>query len=50
MVNPCQAAELLTGLSYVGGRDRDRGRRMVAMFACMYYPSLIKLVRNGRDS
>jgi integrase len=40
VVNPRQAAELLTGLSYVGGRDRDRGRRLVAMFACMYYAAL----------
>jgi integrase len=27
-------------LIYVGGRDRDRGRRLVAMFACMYYGAL----------
>jgi len=35
-----QARELLTALSYVGGLDRDRGRRLVAMFACMYYAAL----------
>ena len=40
VVNPRQAAALLIGLSYVGGRDRDRGRRLVAMFACMYYAAL----------
>jgi integrase len=40
VVNPRQAAQLLIGLSYVGGRDRDRGRRLVAMFACMYYAAL----------
>ena len=40
VANPRQAKELLTALSYVGGRDRDRGRRLVAMFACMYYAAL----------
>jgi integrase len=40
VANPRQARELLTALSYVGGRDRDRGRRLVAMFACMYYAAL----------
>src|ERR1022692_867487 len=38
--NPPQARELLTALSYVGGLDRNRGRRLVAMFACMYYAAL----------
>jgi integrase len=38
--NPRQARELLTALSYVGGLDRNRGRRLVAMFACMYYAAL----------
>lgn len=38
--NPRQARELLTALSYVGGLDRDRGRRLVAMFACMYFAGL----------
>lgn len=40
VANPGQARELLTALSYVGGRDRDRGRRLVAMFACMYFAAL----------
>jgi integrase len=40
VANPRQARELLTALSYIGGRDRDRGRRLVAMFACMYYAAL----------
>ena len=35
--NPPQGRELLIALSYVGGLDRDRGRRLVAMFACMYF-------------
>jgi integrase len=38
--NPRQARELLTTLSYVGGLDRDRGRRLIAMFACMYFAAL----------
>ena len=38
--NSRQARELLTALSYVGGLDRDRGRRLVAMFACMYFAAL----------
>ena len=38
--NPRQARELLIALSYVGGLDRNRGRRLVAMFACMYYAAL----------
>jgi integrase len=40
VANPVQVRELLTALSYVGGRDRDRGRRLVAMFACMYFAAL----------
>jgi integrase len=40
VVNPRQARQFLVALSYVGGRDRDRGRRLVAMFACMYYAAL----------
>lgn len=37
MVNPRQAGELLTALTYVGERDRDRGARLVAFFAVLYY-------------
>ena len=40
VINPRQAREFLIALSYIGGRDRDRGRRLVAMFACMYYGAL----------
>jgi integrase len=40
VVNPDQGRELLTALSYVGDRDRDRGRRLVALFACMYLAAL----------
>jgi integrase len=40
VANPRQARELLMALSYVGGRDQNRGRRLVAMFACMYYAAL----------
>lgn len=40
VANPHQARELLTALSYVGGLDQDRGRRLIAMFACMYYAAL----------
>jgi integrase len=35
--NPQQVRELLTCLSYVGGYERVRGRRLVALFACIYY-------------
>ncbi|MCF2531331.1 tyrosine-type recombinase/integrase [Yinghuangia soli] len=40
VVNPKQARELLIAVSYVGGYSRARGRRLVAMFACMYYAGL----------
>jgi len=33
VANPRQARKLLTALSYVDGLHRDRGRRLVAMFA-----------------
>jgi integrase len=38
VVNPRQAQELLTAVTYVGGRGR--GRRLMALFACMYYAAL----------
>ena len=38
VANSDQIRELLTALTYVGGRDRDR--RLVAMFACMYFAAL----------
>ncbi|MER7505148.1 tyrosine-type recombinase/integrase [Nonomuraea pusilla] len=37
VVNPAQARELLTAVTYVG---RSRGRMMTAMFACMYFGGL----------
>ncbi|GAA3143161.1 tyrosine-type recombinase/integrase [Planomonospora alba] len=37
-VNPRQAGELLTAVTYVG--RRGRGRRLMALFACMYYAAL----------
>ncbi|MET8050619.1 tyrosine-type recombinase/integrase [Streptosporangium sp. NPDC005286] len=37
-VNPRQAQELLTMVTYVG--RRGRGRRLMALFACMYYAAL----------
>ena len=40
VVNPGQARELLAAVTHVGGRDRDRGRRLVAMFGCLYYAAL----------
>ncbi|WP_204358611.1 tyrosine-type recombinase/integrase [Streptosporangium sp. 'caverna'] len=38
VVNPRQAQELPTMVTYVG--VRDRGRRLMALFACMYYAAL----------
>ncbi len=38
MINPRQAHELLTAVTYVG--KRGRGRRLMALFACMYYAAL----------
>lgn len=43
VVNPAQARQLLAAVTYVGGRrrqDRDRGRRLRAFFACLYYAGL----------
>lgn len=37
VANPTQAASLITAVSYVGGYDRARGRRLVGLFASMYY-------------
>ncbi|MDB4873120.1 MAG: integrase family protein [Gemmatimonadales bacterium] len=37
--NPAQARQLLAAVSYVGQR-KGRGRRLLAMFACMYYAGL----------
>ncbi|TQJ90015.1 tyrosine-type recombinase/integrase [Streptomyces sp. SLBN-31] len=40
VANPEQARALLAAVSYVGGYDRARGRRLVGLFACMYYGAL----------
>ncbi|GAA4138043.1 hypothetical protein GCM10022285_34640 [Streptomyces tunisiensis] len=40
VANPAQARALLTAVSYVGGYGRARGRRLVGLFACMYYGAL----------
>ncbi len=40
VANPAQARCLLTAVSYVGGYGRARGRRLVGLFACMYYGAL----------
>ncbi|PRX47072.1 phage integrase family protein [Prauserella shujinwangii] len=37
VAKPRQVRELLTALTYVGERDPDRGRRLVAFFATIYY-------------
>ncbi|MFD4955949.1 tyrosine-type recombinase/integrase [Streptomyces sp. NPDC058451] len=40
VANPEQARALLTAVSYIGGYGRARGRRLVGLFACMYYGAL----------
>ncbi|TVZ85451.1 tyrosine-type recombinase/integrase [Streptomyces sp. BK340] len=40
VVNPRQARELLTALTYVGGYDRASGRRLQAFFGCLYYAAM----------
>ncbi|MFF6871291.1 tyrosine-type recombinase/integrase [Streptomyces sp. NPDC012450] len=40
VVNPVQARSLLCAVSYVGGYERARGRRLVGLFAGMYYAGL----------
>ncbi|SEO22268.1 tyrosine-type recombinase/integrase [Actinacidiphila rubida] len=40
VANPEQARALLVALSYVGGYSRARGRRLVGLFAAMYYGGL----------
>ncbi|MBO0828757.1 MAG: tyrosine-type recombinase/integrase [Streptosporangiales bacterium] len=37
VVNPTQARELLTAVSYVGVRNQDRGAHLVGFFATIYY-------------
>ncbi|MFC4030887.1 tyrosine-type recombinase/integrase [Streptomyces polygonati] len=40
VVNPRQARELLTVLTYVGAYDRASGRRLRAFFGCLYYAAV----------
>ncbi|MFF7194121.1 tyrosine-type recombinase/integrase [Streptomyces sp. NPDC008079] len=40
VVNPRQARELLTAVTYVGRFDRASGRRLQAFFGCLYYAAL----------
>lgn len=40
VANPEQARSLLAAVSYIGGYGRARGRRLVGLFACMYYGAL----------
>jgi len=43
VVNPRQARELLTALTYVGPQrrgPRSRGQRLAALYACMYFAAL----------
>ncbi|WP_405422928.1 tyrosine-type recombinase/integrase [Streptomyces erythrochromogenes] len=37
LVNELQGRQLLTAVSYVGSVHRNRGRRLIAFFACMLY-------------
>lgn len=43
VLNPIQARQLLAAVTYVGARrrhERERGRRLHAFFACLYYGGL----------
>ncbi|MCH0560017.1 site-specific integrase [Streptomyces sp. MUM 16J] len=40
VVNPRQARELLTALTYVGCYERASGRRLRAFFGCLYYAAM----------
>ncbi|WP_435804296.1 tyrosine-type recombinase/integrase [Streptomyces avermitilis] len=40
LVNQEQGAQLLTAVSYVGSIHRNRGRRLVAFFACQLYAAM----------
>lgn len=40
VVNPRQARELLTAVTYVGGYERASGRRLRAFFGCPYYAAM----------
>lgn len=40
LMNPMQAREFLTAVSYVGSVHRNRGRRLVAFFGCILYAAM----------
>lgn len=40
LVNAVQGRQLLTAVSYVGSWDRNRGRRLAAFYAVLYYAGL----------
>jgi integrase len=40
LVNAVQGAQLLKAVSYVGSVHRNRGRRLVAFFACLLYAAM----------
>ncbi|WP_329198301.1 MULTISPECIES: tyrosine-type recombinase/integrase [unclassified Streptomyces] len=40
LVNAVQGSQLLTSVSYVGSVHRNRGRRLVAFFACQLYAAM----------
>ncbi|MFE7155304.1 tyrosine-type recombinase/integrase [Streptomyces sp. NPDC057636] len=40
LVNAVQGGQLLTAVSYVGSVNRNRGRRLVAFFACQLYAAM----------
>ncbi|MEU8640380.1 MULTISPECIES: site-specific integrase [unclassified Streptomyces] len=40
LVNTAQGTQLLTAVSYVGSVHRNRGRRLVAFFACQLYAAM----------
>ncbi|OEJ55932.1 integrase [Streptomyces agglomeratus] len=40
LVNSAQGTQLLTAVSYVGSVHRNRGRRLVAFFACQLYAAM----------
>ncbi|WP_405635270.1 site-specific integrase [Streptomyces sp. NBC_00056] len=40
LVNAVQGVQLLTAVSYVGSVNRNRGRRLVAFFACQLYAAM----------
>ncbi|MER5952397.1 site-specific integrase [Streptomyces sp. NPDC001893] len=40
LVNAVQGGQLLTAVSYVGSVHRNRGRRLVAFFACQLYAAM----------